>query len=70
MSTNVKVFALKFLVAHYFFMCTWIEFIFGRMIDTRLKFLSTVSAPMTVTLRTLVAVYMSCSMRNCTSYAQ
>ena len=31
-------------------MCTWIEFIFGMMIDTGLKFLSAVSAPMTVTL--------------------
>ena len=49
-STNVKVFALKFLVDHYFFMCKWIEFIFGMMIDTGLKFLSAVSAPMTVTL--------------------
>ena len=39
---------LKFLclsfVAHYFFMCTWIEFVFGMMIDTGLKFLSAVSA--------------------------
>ena len=40
----------SFLVAHYFFMCTWIEFIFGLMIDTGLKFLSAVSATMTVTL--------------------
>ena len=31
-------------------MCKWIEFIFGVMIDTGLKFLSAVSAPMTVTL--------------------
>ena len=31
-------------------MCLWIEFIFGMMIDTGLKFLSAVSAPMTVTL--------------------
>ena len=31
-------------------MCTWIEFIFGMMIDTGLKFLSAVSASMTVTL--------------------
>ena len=31
-------------------MCTRIEFIFGMMIDTGLKFLSAVSAFMTVTL--------------------
>ena len=50
-STNVKVFALKFfssLLAYYFFMCTWIEFIFGMMIDTGLTFLSAVSAPIGV----------------------
>ena len=31
-------------------MCKWIEFIFGMVIDTGLKFLSAISAPMTVTL--------------------
>ena len=31
-------------------MCIWIEFIFGMMIDTGLKILSALSAPMTVTL--------------------
>ena len=31
-------------------MCKWIEFIFGMMIDTGLKFLPAVSAPMTMTL--------------------